>query len=360
MLRLTLRSGTRVETTLAEELALLRRYAEIQETRYGERLRVCIRRRARGARRDGAAAHPPAAGGERDPPRHHPPDHARVGWTCARGRTQGRLHLVVRDDGVGLGARGPSREGVGLSITRARLRQLYGAAQRVELSPAPRGGTDLRPGDPAPAAPRRWPRDRAADPRPHRGRRAAGAGPAPDAARPPRRHAGRGRVRRRAARRSAPSRGSRPDVVFLDIEMTETSGLDVAARLGGEPLPAVVFVTAHERYAPRGVRRARARLPAQAVRGGALPGDARPGARLRRGDPEPALARAPGRHPADAVGHAGGGAGAAPRARDAAPLRRPGARPGDARRAPRRPRPSRSGPRSTTCCARSWPAPARS
>jgi hypothetical protein len=30
---------------------------------------------------------------------------------------------------------------VGLAITRARLRQLYGAEQRVELSPAPAGGT---------------------------------------------------------------------------------------------------------------------------------------------------------------------------------------------------------------------------
>jgi DNA-binding response OmpR family regulator len=43
--------------------------------------------------------------------------------------------------------------------------------------------------------------------------------------------------------------GARPDVVFLDIEMTETSGMDVAAGLGDGPLPAVVFVTAHERYA---------------------------------------------------------------------------------------------------------------
>ena len=41
----------------------------------------------------------------------------------------------------------------------------------------------------------------------------------------------------------------RPDVVFLDIQMTETSGLDVAQSLEGEPLPAVVFVTAYERYA---------------------------------------------------------------------------------------------------------------
>jgi DNA-binding response OmpR family regulator len=42
---------------------------------------------------------------------------------------------------------------------------------------------------------------------------------------------------------------ARPEVVFLDIQMTETTGLDVARRLEREPLPAVVFVTAHERYA---------------------------------------------------------------------------------------------------------------
>jgi DNA-binding response OmpR family regulator len=41
----------------------------------------------------------------------------------------------------------------------------------------------------------------------------------------------------------------RPDVVFLDIQMTEKSGLDVATGLECEPLPAIVFVTAHERYA---------------------------------------------------------------------------------------------------------------
>ena len=40
-----------------------------------------------------------------------------------------------------------------------------------------------------------------------------------------------------------------PEVVFLDIEMTETSGLEVAAGLAIDPMPAVVFVTAHERYA---------------------------------------------------------------------------------------------------------------
>ena len=39
------------------------------------------------------------------------------------------------------------------------------------------------------------------------------------------------------------------DLVFLDVQMTEISGLDVAQSLGGEALPAVVFVTAYERYA---------------------------------------------------------------------------------------------------------------
>ena len=38
-----------------------------------------------------------------------------------------------------------------------------------------------------------------------------------------------------------------PEVVFLDIQMTELSGLDVATGLTAEPRPAVVFVTAHER-----------------------------------------------------------------------------------------------------------------
>ena len=41
----------------------------------------------------------------------------------------------------------------------------------------------------------------------------------------------------------------RPEVVFLDIQMTETSGLDVASTLTVDPRPAVVFVTAHECHA---------------------------------------------------------------------------------------------------------------
>ncbi|MBN8886270.1 MAG: response regulator transcription factor [Rudaea sp.] len=42
-----------------------------------------------------------------------------------------------------------------------------------------------------------------------------------------------------------------PDLVFLDIQMPAMSGIDVAAQVGMERLPATVFVTAYERYAVR-------------------------------------------------------------------------------------------------------------
>jgi two-component system, LytTR family, sensor kinase len=139
MLRLTLRSGTRVETTLDEEVALLRRYADIQETRYGDRLRVLIdvEPRVRDAMVPRLILQPLVENAIRHGvTRRITPGRVDVrAWEDA-----GRLHLVVSDDGVGLGAT-PRPDGVGLSITRARLRQLYGAAQRFELSAAPRGGT---------------------------------------------------------------------------------------------------------------------------------------------------------------------------------------------------------------------------
>jgi DNA-binding response OmpR family regulator len=42
---------------------------------------------------------------------------------------------------------------------------------------------------------------------------------------------------------------SRPEVVFLDIEMAEVSGMTLAEELPPADTPAIVFVTAHERYA---------------------------------------------------------------------------------------------------------------
>src|ERR1700722_780842 len=40
-----------------------------------------------------------------------------------------------------------------------------------------------------------------------------------------------------------------PDVVFLDIQMPELSGLDVAAALDADARPQIIFVTAFDKYA---------------------------------------------------------------------------------------------------------------
>ncbi|MBF5045851.1 response regulator transcription factor [Aggregicoccus sp. 17bor-14] len=43
----------------------------------------------------------------------------------------------------------------------------------------------------------------------------------------------------------------RPELVMLDVQMPELNGFEVLARLAPEPLPAVIFVTAYDRYALR-------------------------------------------------------------------------------------------------------------
>jgi two-component system LytT family response regulator len=42
-----------------------------------------------------------------------------------------------------------------------------------------------------------------------------------------------------------------PDLVFLDVEMPECDGFDVLEMLGGDLPPAIVFVTAYDKYALR-------------------------------------------------------------------------------------------------------------
>jgi len=43
----------------------------------------------------------------------------------------------------------------------------------------------------------------------------------------------------------------RPDLVFLDIQMPEMDGFEVAKRVGLERMPVTIFVTAHDHYALR-------------------------------------------------------------------------------------------------------------
>ncbi len=44
-------------------------------------------------------------------------------------------------------------------------------------------------------------------------------------------------------------RDLRPDLVFLDVQMPEMDGFSVVREIGADRMPAVVFVTAHDKYA---------------------------------------------------------------------------------------------------------------
>jgi two-component system LytT family response regulator len=46
-------------------------------------------------------------------------------------------------------------------------------------------------------------------------------------------------------------RASRPDLLFIDVQMPECDGFDVLEMLGGDAPPAIVFVTAYDQYALR-------------------------------------------------------------------------------------------------------------
>jgi two-component system LytT family response regulator len=46
-------------------------------------------------------------------------------------------------------------------------------------------------------------------------------------------------------------RQTKPDLLFLDVQMPALDGFDVLEALRDQPLPVVVFVTAHDRYALR-------------------------------------------------------------------------------------------------------------
>jgi len=44
---------------------------------------------------------------------------------------------------------------------------------------------------------------------------------------------------------------TRPDILFLDVQMPEADGFDVLAQIGADRAPVVVFVTAYDQYAVR-------------------------------------------------------------------------------------------------------------
>jgi two-component system LytT family sensor kinase len=139
-LRLTLENSGAQEVSLQKELEFLTCYLEIERVRFQDRLTTSVEV-------EPAALDAPVPNLILQPIVENALRHG-IAQTRGPGRVEisakranGSLRIQVRDNGPGLAAiTRPDdglREGLGLSNTRARLEQLYGAAHRFELEKIP-------------------------------------------------------------------------------------------------------------------------------------------------------------------------------------------------------------------------------
>jgi two-component system LytT family sensor kinase len=142
-LRLTLQTEDLAEISVAEELEFARRYLEIEQVRFGDRLRTRIHASA-----DVMDAIVPAL--ILQPLVENAVKHGVLARedggsiTITAERNDGWLLLAVGDDGPGLPQSPAPRRGVGLANTAARLRELYGDAGRFAVEPGEHRGLVAR------------------------------------------------------------------------------------------------------------------------------------------------------------------------------------------------------------------------
>jgi signal transduction histidine kinase len=142
LLRAALESSDTQEVALREELEFLKRYLEIEQTRFGERLtiKLDIAPDTLDAQVPNLILQPLVENAIR----HGIEPRSKPGCIELRAhRQESELSLEVRDNGVGLPDGEIVDEGVGLSNTRARLRELYGDGHRFELRRGPTGGLSV-------------------------------------------------------------------------------------------------------------------------------------------------------------------------------------------------------------------------
>jgi two-component system LytT family sensor kinase len=126
LLRIALDNVGAQHVTLREELGFVDRYLEIEQIRFGDRVRVL------------RSIAPELLDARENALKHglEPLPHGGQVELAAR-REGDRLRIEIRDDGAGLGDNG--RAGIGLANVRARLEQLYQGEHSFTLEPASPG-----------------------------------------------------------------------------------------------------------------------------------------------------------------------------------------------------------------------------
>ncbi len=138
LLRATLDTSEQ-EIPLREDLALLERYLEIQQARFGDRLR--IEKEIDATALDGRVPTLILQPLVENAIRHGIEPQPVPGHIAIRAhRKEEKLVLSVRDNGVGMKKPGTASEGIGLANTKARLQTLYGPRARLILNTASDGG----------------------------------------------------------------------------------------------------------------------------------------------------------------------------------------------------------------------------
>ncbi len=140
LLRSTLATAGIQVVTLREELTFLRRYLEIEEIRFQDRLSV--RFEIDPAAEDALVPNLILQPLVENAVRHAVEPKPTPGTVVVRAGRQGQtLELAVLDDGPGVDSHNSAGgNGIGLSTTRARLEGLYGKQGQLTLEPRPEGG----------------------------------------------------------------------------------------------------------------------------------------------------------------------------------------------------------------------------
>jgi hypothetical protein len=141
-LRLTIEGDGRQLVPLRQELDFVRRYLEIEEIRFEQRLRVDyeIDPQSMDALVPSLILQPLVENAIH----HGIADREEGGRISIRAsEAAGRLTMTIEDDGPGLGSGEPERVRFGLGATRARLEQLYGTDHELRFANGSRGGLSV-------------------------------------------------------------------------------------------------------------------------------------------------------------------------------------------------------------------------